>query len=191
MRQDIEIEEKVLKLYRECINELNSIGIDILSKEVGSIDIKINNRSKKRYGACKQEEPDKRYLRKTRVGRKTIIQCDKFNKHHIEISKWVMELNDDIIKNTIIHELIHCMPYCNNHGKEFKEYCKLINEKLGYNISRVGNKEQDLKASNIEYEEKKPNYKYMIICTKCGQTFPRQRIAKNFIRKYRCRKMRW
>ena len=24
----------------------------------------------------------------------------------------------DIIKNTIIHELIHCLPYCNNHGKD-------------------------------------------------------------------------
>ena len=30
-----------------------------------------------------------------------------------EVSKWVLELDDNIIKNTIMHELIHCMPYCN------------------------------------------------------------------------------
>ena len=147
--------EKLLKLYNECIEELKTIGINVLSDEVGNIDIKINNRSKKRYGACKQEEPDKKYLRKIRQGRRNIIQCDKFNKHNIEISRWVMNLNDNIIKNTIIHELIHCMPYCNNHGKQFKAYAKVINEKLGYNISRVGNKEVDYKASNIEYKEKR------------------------------------
>ncbi len=48
-----------------------------------------------------------------------------------------MQLDKNIIKNTIMHELIHCMPYCNNHGAEFKKYARYINEKLGYNISRV------------------------------------------------------
>jgi len=180
--------EKLLKLYNECIEELKTIGINVLSEEIGSIDIKINNRSKKRYGSCRQEEPDKRYLRRVKIDRRTVIQCDKFNKHHIEISKWVMDLNEDIIKNTIIHELIHCMPYCNNHGKQFKAYAKVINEKLGYNISRVGNKEVDYKASNIEYKEKRTEYKYEIICQKCGQRVLRQRLNKYFTRKYRCGK---
>lgn len=48
-----------------------------------------------------------------------------------------MQLNKSIIKNTIMHEIIHCMPYCNNHGKEFKKYAKYINKNLGYDISRV------------------------------------------------------
>ena len=183
-----ELNEKLLKLYNICIQELKTIGIDILSREVGKIDIKINNRSKKRYGSCKQEDPDKNCLRKIRKGRKIIVQCDKFNEHHIEISRWVMDLNDNIIKNTIIHELIHCMPYCNNHGQEFKNYAKVINEKLGYNISRVGNKELDYKMSNIEYEEKKLKYKYEIFCAKCGQRVLRQRLNKNFTKKYRCAK---
>ena len=29
-----------------------------------------------------------------------------------------------------MHELIHCMPYCNNHGKEFKKYANIINEMM-------------------------------------------------------------
>ena len=46
---------------------------------------------------------------------------------------YVPKFLDIIIKNTIIHELIHCLPKCTNHGKEFKKYAKIINEKLGYN----------------------------------------------------------
>lgn len=54
-------------------------------------------------------------------------------------------INDGIIKNTIMHELIHCIPFCNDHGIEFKKYANYINEKLGYNISRVGNKKKIIK----------------------------------------------
>ena len=154
---------------------------------VGSIDIKLSSRASKRYGCCKQEEPDKSSKVIEKRGYRRIIKYEKFNKHHIEVSKWVMNLNEDIIKNTIMHELIHCMPYCNNHGAEFKRYANYINNKLGYDISRVGNKEEDYKKSNLEYKEEK-QLKYKIECQKCGYTFYRQRQNKNFTRKYRCGK---
>ena len=113
------MEEKLNKLYKECIEELKSIGIDI---DIRTIEIQISKRNNKRYGCCKQEDPDKNTKYYEKIGNKRYLRYAKFNKHIIEISKWVMELNDDIIKNTIIHELIHCMPDCNNHGKEFKKY---------------------------------------------------------------------
>ena len=84
-----------------------------------------------------------------------------------------------------MHELIHCIPYCNNHGKEFKKYAKLINTKLGYDITRVGNKKEDYQKSNIEYEETE-NDKYKIECKQCGQVFYRKRLTKHFALKYRC-----
>lgn len=186
MEEQNNINKKLLKLYRDCVNELKSIGIDV--EKTGEISIKISNRSKKRYGCCKQEQPDMKYCQKIRNGRKIIVKCNKFNVHNIEISRWVMDLNEHIIKNTIIHELIHCFPYCNDHGEQFKKYAKIINEKLGYNISRVGNKEQDYKESNIEYTENKPSFRYEIICSGCGQRVFRQRLSKNFTRKYRCGK---
>ena len=184
----IKMDKKLEELYTQCLSELKIIGIDLNSKEIGSIDIKLSNRSKKRYGCCKQEEPDKNYLIKKKIGRRTIIECNRFKKHHIEISSWVMELDEKIIKNTIIHELIHCIPYCNNHGNEFKKYANYINEKLGYNISRLGDKKQDFILSNKEYNEKEIRYNYEIICQKCGQKVYRQRVNKNFTRKYRCGK---
>lgn len=178
---------KLYELYGECVSELNSIGIDILDeKKIGKIDISFAKRKVKRYGCCKNEDPDK----STAYRVKRRIYYKKFNTHHIEISKWLMELNDDIIKNTIIHELIHCMPNCNNHGEDFKRYAKYINSNLGYNISRVGNKEDDYKKSHLELkeEEKTHKYNYKIECISCGYTFFRMRLQRDFQRKYRCGK---
>lgn len=182
------MDDKLNKLFLDCANEWNKIGIDILNeKEYGKIDISISKRNNKRYGCCKQEEPDNKYKTVTKRGYKRIINYEKFNKHHIEISPWVMQLEDSIIKNTIMHEMIHCLPYCNNHGKEFKKYANLINTNYNYNISRVGNRKDDYEKSNIEFKEEK-KYNYKIICKGCGQEFYRQRLNKNFTRKYRCGK---
>lgn len=179
------MEQKLIKIYEQSIQELESIGIDI--KELGKIDISVSKRNNKRYGCCKQERPDELSKYTEKIGNKKIIRYRKFNKHHIEISPWVLELDEKIIKNTIIHEVIHCLPNCNNHGKEFQKYARYINEKFGYNISRVGNKKEDYEKSNIEYNEKE-KYNYYIKCTKCGQSFFRKRIDKHFVQKYRCGK---
>lgn len=182
------MEEKLKKIYETCLEELKSIGIDVLnSEQIGTIDISLSKRNNKRYGCCKQEEPDTRTKYIEKVGRKRIIRYAKFNKHHIEISPWLLELDEEIIKNTILHEIIHCFPYCNNHGVEFKKYAKYINEKLGYNISRVGNKKEDYLKSNVEYKEKE-EYNYHIKCTNCGQSFFRKRLNRSFARKFRCGK---
>jgi hypothetical protein len=182
------MEEKLNKLYRECIKELNMVGIDILDeKYYGKIDISIAKRNNKRYGCCRQEEPDKRYKAIIKRGRRKIIRYERFNRHHIEISKWVLELEDNIIKNTIIHEIIHCIPYCNNHGIEFKKYAKLINNAYGYDISRVGDKKKDYEKSNLEYNEGS-KYNYRVVCKGCKQEFYRQRINKDFVKKYICGK---
>ena len=191
MGRDIQIyqrDRKLNELYNQCIKELKGIGLDILNiANIGTIDINLSKRNNKRYGCCKQEEPNKASKTIQKVGRRRYIRYGIFNKHHIEISPWVMELDEGIIKNTIMHELIHCIPYCNNHGEEFKKYSSYINEKLGYNISRLGNKKEDYLKSNAEYNEK-DEYKYHIKCTSCGQEFFRKRLNKNFVRRYRCAK---
>lgn len=182
------MQERLQKIYEQCIRELESIGIDILNKKyIGTIDITISKRNNKRYGSCKQEEPDLKTKYIEKVGRKKYIRYAKFNKHHIEISPWLMDLDEVIIKNTIIHEIIHCLPNCNNHGETFKKYAKYINERLGYNIARVGNKKEDYLKSNVEYIEKE-KYNYHITCINCGQEFFRKRLSRNFVRKFRCAK---
>ena len=182
------MDDKLKTLFSECVYEFNKLGIDILNeKEYGEIKINISKRNNKRYGCCRQENPDINYKTITKRGYKRIISYEKFNKHYIEISPWVMALDNNIIKNTIIHEMIHCLPYCNNHGKEFKKYANLFNINYGYNVSRVGNKKEDFEKSKLEFQEKQ-NYKYKIICKECKQEFYRQRLNKNITRKYRCGK---
>lgn len=183
------MDEKLIKLYNECLNELKSIGIDMENSEkIGKINIALAKRKAKRYGCCKQSKPVNTCYHIEYRNYRRIKIYDIFMRHDIEISRWVLDLDDDIIKNTIMHELIHCLPYCNNHGKEFKKYAKLINEKLGYEIQRLGNKEKDYEKSNASFENEKIIYKYKIRCKNCGIIFFRQRLKKNFIRDYRCGK---
>ncbi len=182
------MQNKLEKLYNDCIEELKNINIDINNPFVGEIDINIAKRNAKRYGCCKQEEPDKNYYHIVKKGYKRSKEYDRFRKHHIEISRWVLDLDDKIIKNTIIHEIIHCFPYCNNHGKTFKSYANYINQELGYDISRLRDKEADYKKSNLEYNEETANYKYKIVCMQCGQVFYRQRLKHNLITHYKCSK---
>ena len=140
------MELKLQRLFDECKSELYSIGIDLNNEQIGDITIGIGKRNCKRYGCCKQESPIKSTKYTERVGRNRYVRYGRYKSHKIEISKWVMELNEDIIKNTIMHEIIHCFPNCSNHGEDFKKYAKYINTKLGYDISRLGNKKQDLLA---------------------------------------------
>lgn len=178
------MEEKLQKLFKECKEELYSIGIDLNDNAIGNISINIGKRNCKRYGCCKQENPDEKSKYVETIGRKRYIKYSRFKNHNIEISKWVMDLNDEIIKNTIMHEIIHCFPNCSNHGVDFKNYANYINYKLGYTISRLGDKSQDLKNSNIPIVQDKFNYK--IQCSNCGYSFYRKRLNVNFSRKYRC-----
>ena len=83
--------------------------------------------------------------------------------------------------------MIHCLPNCNDHGDTFKKYAKYINSNLGYSISRLGNKEEDYKKSNLDYKEEN-KYKYKIVCQKCGQEIYRQRLNKKLLSRYRCGK---
>ena len=178
--------DKLNKLYNEALHELKLIGIDILNLDTGIISISLSNRSKSRYGVCVQKDPDKNSKTRIKAFGRYYTKYQRYNTHEIKISTWVMNLDDQIIKNTIIHELIHCIPGCNDHGEKFKAYARIINEKLDYHISTRGNKEEDYKRSNLEYKKEEKKYNYKITCDKCGQTFYRQRLQRNFEYKYRC-----
>ena len=109
-KERVYMEEKLQIIYKECIKELNSIGIDISKPEIREIKVGISKRSKKIYGCCRQEEPDKTTKYYQNIGRRKYIKYGIYKKHNIEISSWVMQLDEKIIKNTIMHEIIHCFP---------------------------------------------------------------------------------
>jgi len=174
--------EKIERLLEQVKKEFKSIHIPL--ETVGKVEITIAKRNCKRYGCCKQSKPDEKTKIVKKYKHKRCVEYGVYQEHKIEISKWVLEMKEEIIKNTIAHELVHCLPYCNNHGENFKRYATYINQELGYTIARTGNKKEDYAKSNLPYTEQP--FKYEIQCTNCQQIYKRNRLAKNFLKKYQC-----
>lgn len=62
----------------------------------------------------------------------------------------------------------------------------ILTKNLDIIFLEYGNKNKDMKDSDLDPELEK--YKYKVECSNCGYTFYRKRLIKNFIRKYRCGK---
>ena len=104
-------------LLREVISEAKSLKIPIsdnINKEVV-----INKRAKQRFGCCKMIKKG-------------------IHKHFvIEISQRIVNCPNHIIKQILAHELIHTCDGCYNHGKLWKNYTSMMNDKYGYKINRT------------------------------------------------------
>lgn len=95
------------------------------------------------------------------------------------------ELAQRRLEETIIHELIHTIPGCMNHGSYFKHFCSLVNNNYPnrYVIKTRTNSEDYGVAI-----ENKPKFKYEIVCTHCGKKYYYARKPKYDIRNYTCGK---
>ena len=89
-------------------------------------------------------------------------------------------LDDDMILNTLIHELLHSLPNCQDHKFSWKTYAKQIQKMTGINISRL---------ANVEDLTSKINYKYIVKCRACGAEWGYARMTKIVKNpsEYRCR----
>ncbi len=156
--------------------ELNILGINLIKqlKDIGIpisnniSEIKINNRAKARFGACK--------VKKGILGKSYII----------EISSEIVECNTKIISEVIIHELLHTCPGCFNHGKKWKSYASKVESSLGYTIKTT----QKYEDFGLDRPDEKEEIKYVIKCAGCGAEFQRKRLCKlvKNPEKYRCGK---
>ncbi|EGY80544.1 SprT-like domain-containing protein [Peptoniphilus indolicus] len=89
----------------------------------------------------------------------TLGTCNKLNNSdfdfEIRITKYIA--NEQALKNTIAHEILHSVKGCFNHQKKWKAMAEKVNSKYGYNITRLG----DISEANV-----KP--KYIVVCKNCG-----------------------
>jgi len=141
------------KLFRECVLEMKSINMDI-SNNIGSITV--NRRLTRALGRCL-----KKY---TSYG-------VSFN---IDINPCMIEDGVEVkaTKNVIMHELLHTCPGCYNHGSEWKYRAKIVNRKLGYNISTTEDT-STLESSGVKLTTRE--YKYALVCEKCGKQYKKKR----------------
>lgn len=146
-----------------CMEELDAIGI-----EYGNIvEFKVNTRAKKRWGQCRAIPGG----------------------YSINISVVLLdERNDEQgLKETIIHELLHSCKGCMNHGENWKRLAAKVNRAYGYNIKRCSSAED----KGVQEETRPVNVRivnYIIKCNKCGHTYTRTRMSKLIQRpeRYRC-----
>lgn len=119
-----------------------------------------------------------------------IIQKDKEHPgtYNLRVSKSFNLIPDEEraqnrIEECIIHELIHTLPRCWNHGRYFQGYAYRVNTK--YRKYRV---QTSTSNSEVGIEkpvaEKKP--KYISTCKKCGKTSKWFRKPKYDIHMYCC-----
>jgi len=148
-------DERIMKnLVAECKNELESIGL-----QLPTINYVLNTRAKKRMGQCRSKI-------------KNVYYEIELSKNYMDI--YAKQNNFSEIKNTIIHEMLHTLPNCMNHGNQWQSYANTVNRKLGYKISRLASVDNEVKQEMVQ------KAKYHVICNECGQIYYHNRKTKYF-----------
>lgn len=137
----------------ECINILLNLGYEVHIP----VGIDINNRLSRSLGRC---------IRKRGV-------------YRIEANLTFLKIAaPQNVHNMIMHECIHCVEGCFNHGAKWKSVAaKVMNLYPQYNISRC--------TYNKNYNEVRMEfslYKYEIICENCGISGGRYKNANKVVK---------
>lgn len=153
----------LMKLVGECQSDLLSIHI-----RTGKVrNWSVNTRAKARWGYCVK------------------VAKDLFD---IQIAAALLqdEVDDQAVKNTIAHELLHTIPGCFKHTGKWKHYATSVNYLLPqYNIKTRSTYEE----KGLEDTRPEPKYHYVLKCLKCGNEIKRQKksAAVEHPEHYRCK----
>lgn len=149
------------KEFNYCLDLVNGLGI-----QVGNIEnVTINTRAKKRWGQC-------RYNR-------------KFNTYSININ--VVLLNEDVklerLHDTIIHEILHTVDGCLNHGYKWQKLANMVNDCYScYHIQTTTcSNEKGVDKSLMQVQHSNT---YKVVCCGCGYEWTYYRKTKGFDREY-------
>lgn len=137
------------KCYKECARMCRKDHVPI--GKVSSINP--NTRAKKRWGIC-------RYNPAGSV---------------IEVNALLLEDgNEEALKTTLLHELIHTCAGCQNHGALWSMYADQINCIYDLNISATASQEM----MGVDLQIKEEPYRYAAICQSCGRKYFYKRMGK-------------
>lgn len=117
---DLRTQEELDALFADCMAQLRAIGVPISESINPSI---ILSRTRASFGDCRIVFRD---------------SSESGYDYVIRLSKYTLANSERSLRNTIYHELIHTVPGCLNHRKEWKKWAAYVSEQLGYHIQRVG-----------------------------------------------------
>lgn len=106
--------------------------------------VKINTRAKSRWGLCTSTP----------------------NGFVIEITDRLVvdDVEEAALMDTLLHEMLHTVDGCLNHGTKWKMLAKRLNDKFGYHIKRCTSAEE----KGLPQYSRINRAKYKITCLGCG-----------------------
>ena len=134
-------------LFTGLRGKLEELGLP-LSREIAPQPV-VNTRAKRRLGCCIRRE-----------GRFTI-----------QVSQSILG-DPQLLRATLVHELLHTCYGCQNHGKRWKAYAQTAGEALGLSITRT------VKAEGESQPLRREEMKYFLRCEQCGAVIGRYRMCK-------------
>lgn len=143
----------ILNEILEDVQLLASIGYPEITNN--SYTVKINSKRAKSLGRCSTR--DKKHYTIT------------INSYHLKLSP------ASEVHNTIMHEVIHSLPGCMNHGPKWKAAASKVNHYYDFptitRCAEVGQKEEFSDYVNA-------TYKYIVECQSCHSKFRFMRKSK-------------
>jgi len=127
--------------------QLRSLGIPVSPKTQSGV--RINTRAKRRLGCC---------------------YCQQ-GVYAIEVAARLLE-DPVLLRETLLHELLHTCPGCRNHGEKWKGYAGIVNQNMGTNIQRT------VQVEGRPVSLRRDEVKYILRCEACGREIKRMRMCK-------------
>lgn len=72
-----------------------------------------------------------------------------------------------LLRNTLVHEIVHTLPECFNHGDSFQMWAARLNHRYGLDISTREDEEGSRKFEDAQF----PTIKNIMACPVCGEYF--------------------
>lgn len=150
------------KLAQDCMKELDALGIPYAVPT----EFVVNTRAKSRWGQCRRSP---------------------YGDFSINISVRLLQddVSDAAAKDTIIHELLHTVKGCLNHGPAWKRYADQVNRAYPqYHIkTSASSSEKGIAETAVPVA-----YKYKLGCDFCGtyKLYSRKTKAITYPHRFRC-----
>lgn len=162
------------RTFDDCIQMMDEIGIDY-----GYIkSVTVNTRAKGRWGQCRSEFKGWN------------VYGDPTYSHTINISSILLDERTPLeaLQSTIIHEILHTCPGCQNHGRNWEWRAEKVKRELGYKINVAESADDKAISSEVIKDYNKPKYK--VRCKKCGREVGKYRMCKiiKYPENWRCGK---
>lgn len=133
---------RLVSLVDEARKELDALGIPY-----GKISMLEVSHTVTSYGDCRK------------IGESS---------YRIRVNKVLLaEAADTIVKETIIHEILHTCPGCMNHGKTWQAYASVVNDAYPrYRISRLSS----CNRTHVRLKNR-DTAKYVATCMSCNKEY--------------------